>query len=276
MSLLADLVPDSPDPAYAAAATRRPGAVRPDARHVAVLVGPLLLLGLLVGVAVGQTRQRAPAVAEARRALLADVRARAAGNDALQRRVAELRLTLARARDESLAAASAGARLREQLAALERVSGAVPVAGPGVRVVLDDAPAGRRSPPTARPGTGAVDPGRVVDRDLQAVVNALWAAGAEAVAINGQRLTTLSAIREAGDAILVDFRPLSPPYRVVAIGDPDGLGTRFADSVAGRRFGTYAATYGLRFDIQPQAALRLPAAGTVSLRRARPLPREGK
>ena len=57
----------------------------------------------------------------------------------------------------------------------------------------------------------ASDTGRVLDRDLQVMVNALWAAGAEAIAINGQRLTARSAIRYAGEAILLDFRPLVPP-----------------------------------------------------------------
>ena len=54
--------------------------------------------------------------------------------------------------------------------------------------------------------------------DLQNVANALWAAGAEAIAINGQRLTATSTIRAAGNAILVDFRPVTSPYEVSAIG----------------------------------------------------------
>jgi uncharacterized protein YlxW (UPF0749 family) len=301
MSLLVDLMAEVPDPAYAAAAARRraadsangsaadsangsaadsangsaadsangsaAGAVASNTRRPAVLVVLLLVLGLLVGVAIGQTRRRAPA-AEVRRALAADVRGRTASNDALERRVAELRAALARTRNDSLTATSAGAALRERLAVLEQRTGAVAVTGPGVRVVLDDAPAGRTAGDRDRAGTDAIDPGRVVDRDLQDVVNGLWAAGAEAVAINGKRLTSQSAIREAGEAILVDFRPLSPPYRIAAIGDRDRLAPRFADSVTGRRFRTYAATYGLRFDVQPRDALRLPAASTLLLRRA--------
>ena len=53
----------------------------------------------------------------------------------------------------------------------------------------------------------------MLDRDLQVIVNGLWAAGAEAIAVNGQRLTACSAIRSAGEAILVDFRPLSAAVR---------------------------------------------------------------
>ena len=65
--------------------------------------------------------------------------------------------------------------------------------------------------------------GRVYDRDLQDVVNALWLAGAEAMSINGQRLTAATAIRSAGEAILVNSRPLSPPSLVHAIGNPAPL-----------------------------------------------------
>jgi len=75
----------------------------------------------------------------------------------------------------------------------------------------------------------ATNPGQVLDRDLQDVVNELWHDGVEAIAINGQRLATTSTIRAAGGAILVDFRPITSPYQVAAIG-PDDLDKRFGDS----------------------------------------------
>ena len=70
-----------------------------------------------------------------------------------------------------------------------------------------------------RESSGFSDTGRVRDRDMQRVVNGLWESGAEAISVNGQRLTALSAIRAAGDAILVDNKPLVPPYTVLAVGD---------------------------------------------------------
>ena len=79
----------------------------------------------------------------------------------------------------------------------------------------------------------ATDIGRVRDRDLQRVINGLWESGAEAISINGQRLTALSAIRAAGDAILVDNRPLVPPYTVLAVGDGERLSRRFQNSADG-------------------------------------------
>ena len=102
------------------------------------------------------------------------------------------------------------------------------------------------------------------------MVNGLWAAGAEAVAVNGQRLTALSAIRSAGDAILVDYRPLTRPYVVVAIGDPRTLQSRF---VAGAgRAGAAHAGAGVRHPLLGRARVgqqTLPAASPDELRYAR-------
>ena len=89
--------------------------------------------------------------------------------------------------------------------------------------MVDDAPVGRRT--TRRD--------RVLDIDLQVLANGLWQAGAEAVSINGHRLSDLTAIRSAGDAITVDYRSLTRPYRVEAIGDPRTLQARFVESAGG-------------------------------------------
>jgi uncharacterized protein YlxW (UPF0749 family) len=113
----------------------------------------------------------------------------------------------------------------------------------------------------------------VLDRDLQDVVNGIWAAGAEAVSVNGIRLTALTAIRSAGEAILVDFRPLSPPYEIEAIGDPGALEVGFLDGPAGRRFTAYTSLYGLRLETVRPRPSSWPAAGEPDLRMATPAPR---
>ena len=95
-------------------------------------------------------------------------------------------------------------------------SGEPSVTGPGLCYHA----AGR--PPTPA-GDGGPDLARVLDTDIQLVVNGLFASGAEAVSVNGQRVTVLSPIRSAGEAVLVGFRPLTPPYEVSAVG-PDSLG----------------------------------------------------
>jgi uncharacterized protein YlxW (UPF0749 family) len=86
-------------------------------------------------------------------------------------------------------------------------AGITEMTGPGVLVTVDDAA-----------GAEPDSLNRVLDRDLQDVVNALWAMGAEGVSINDQRLTSASAIRGAGEAILVNYRPLERPYAVSAVG----------------------------------------------------------
>jgi uncharacterized protein YlxW (UPF0749 family) len=110
----------------------------------------------------------------------------------------------------------------------------------------------------------------VLDTDLQSVVNALWAAGAEAVALNGNRLTAQSAIRTAGAAILVNFVPVSSPYRLEAVGDPVALATSFALSPAAERMRSLAQLYGLGFGYQRAGRLTLPAAPAPVLRYAHP------
>src|SRR5207302_160556 len=95
------------------------------------------------------------------------------------------------------------------------------------RASRPEPPGWRRAdaPPPVDPVTGrqtGTNPGLVLDRDLQDVANELWHDGAEAIAINGQRLTATTTIRAAGGAILVDFRPVTAPYQVSAIG-PDDL-----------------------------------------------------
>lgn len=103
------------------------------------------------------------------------------------------------------------------------LSGAVAVRGPGVKLVVNDAKeATQGGDGNPRETSGFSDTGRVRDRDMQRVINGLWESGAEAVSINGQRLTALSAIRAAGDAILVDNKPLVPPYTVLAVGTANG------------------------------------------------------
>jgi uncharacterized protein YlxW (UPF0749 family) len=110
----------------------------------------------------------------------------------------------------------------------------------------------------------------VRDGDLQLVVNALWAAGAEAVSINGQRLGPTTAIRFAGEAVLVDFRPVTSPYEIRAIGNPDTLATEFLLSPEVGALAVISQTYGLRFEYAEEEELTVPAASIPELRSARP------
>ena len=274
MSLLVDMTGAALDPAYAEAAARR--AVAPGAsvaggalrRGSAGLLLSLVAVGLVTGVAASQVRRDAAANAGVRAPLEQDVRQQTRDTDALAQQAADLREELGALRQSALSRDSRGQRAAAALAALELVTGAVAVHGPGVVVRLDDAVEGSLSDPASR--GGQVGDGRVYDRDLQDVVNALWLAGAEAISVNGQRLTADTAIRSAGEAILVDLRPLSPPYVVRAVGDPDTLEPRFADGPAARRLHTLTSLYGVRFSLERAADLTLPAAAAPALTAAEP------
>jgi uncharacterized protein YlxW (UPF0749 family) len=145
------------------------------------------------------------------------------------------------------------------------------VNGPGLLVTLANADPKAAADPVG--GSAGQDPrGQVRDGDLQLVVNALWAAGAEAVSINGERLGPTTAIRFAGQAVLVDFRPVTNPYQVSAVGNPDTLSRRFLASPDVGSLAVISKSFGLRFEFAKEDHLTLPAASTLELRSAEPVP----
>jgi uncharacterized protein YlxW (UPF0749 family) len=145
----------------------------------------------------------------------------------------------------------------------------VKVTCPGLLITVANADPTADADPVG--GAAEEDPrGRVRDGDLQQVVNALWASGAEAISINGQRLGPLTAIRFAGEAVLVDFKPVTNPYEISAIGDPDTLATRFVLNPDVQALGFISKSFGLRFDYARRDELTLPAASTPELRIAAP------
>lgn len=261
---LTQLFQDPLDPGYADAAARRresgpaTGWRRSAARTVSMLT--LVAVGLLLTVAYRQTIAAEPTRSTVRAGLVAQIKAREAETDQLAQRADALRDEVARQRDLALSGSDAS-RLRD----LEAVTGLGRVRGDGVVVQVADAP----TEPNAVTGAGDTNLGRVLDRDLQDIANALWAAGAEAISINGQRLTATSTIRAAGSAILVDFRPITSPYEVSAIG-PDEMERRFRDSAAARLLRSVSAEHGMSFGVRGVEDLTLPAAGEPQLRYAQP------
>ena len=270
MSLLVDMMTNTLDPGYAQAAARRaetpagllPG--RPPLRRAAAL-GAAVLVGLILVTAAGQARRSAPAAARTRADLATQVRQRTAEVTALQHQVSDLSTRLAQLRLTGLEGSASGRALAERLAGLQVAAGSVAASGPAVRVTLSDAPVAAAATDSAAQDNG----GQVLDTDLQHVVNALWASGAEAVAVNGQRVTALTSIRSAGDAIVVDFRPVDPPYTVTAIGDPDTLEQSFVSTAAAAELRTYSQAYGLGFVVKSLSRATVPAAAAPALYEAR-------
>jgi uncharacterized protein YlxW (UPF0749 family) len=182
--------------------------------------------------------------------------------DSLQQQLTTLRTQVNDARTRALSVNDRGGVLLAQIKNLEPVDGVVAVEGTGVRVVLDDSPASRAA---GNDGSGVI-----LDSDLQLAVNGLFIAGAQAISINGQRLTTQTAIREAGGAILVDYRPLSPPYTIDAIGPPT-VGATFQSGQTAQLFVTEHQLYGLGFTVEDHQRLTLPSAANLVVHYAQPV-----
>ncbi|WP_086819119.1 DUF881 domain-containing protein [Allokutzneria sp. NRRL B-24872] len=256
-SLLRQLLGDHLDSGYAAAHRERAGRPVPWlAQRVWFAVGALLL-GSLMGVAAVNAAARQPGAEETKRGLVAGVRAERADTEALARRAADLAKRLDEARTAALTGDGQGRVVLEELTRLERATAAVPVTGPGLRVTVGD--------PPERRGTRSRE--NVLDRDLQVLVNSLWASGAEAVAIGGHRLQPRTAVRQAG-GMLVDNRPVTQPYVLEAIGSPEELETRFVGTDGHGRFTTFTQLYGTTFTIERVGELRLAAAAAEEPRLA--------
>ena len=216
-----------------------------------------VVVGYLLAVSLGAGRSAAQAQDE-RHAELVDL------VQAQYDRVAELSATLEELgtrvqRSEQQAAAALVPALDDAVREAELAAGITPVTGPGVVVTLFDAPAGC---------TGANYLCRVQDYDLQLAVNSLFAAGAEAVAVGEQRVVATTAIRSAGSQITANYRFLSVPYEIRAIGAPEDLLAQLAAD--GLADALAAAGSGLRMEAGAAESVTvpgLPAAPEIRLTR---------
>ncbi|MEU2182672.1 DUF881 domain-containing protein [Streptomyces thermolilacinus] len=268
MSLLTNVMDHALDDGYAEATARRAaegGGLPRTLRAKLGLAAGLVLAAAVVTVGAAQTQISASVVAKEREELIDRIKAETTAVERLEEDIEKLRGEVG---ERQRAALQEHGGERGGLVAL--LSGATDVTGPGVKLVIDDAKGAAEGGGGPREGGGFSDTGRVRDRDMQRVVNGLWQSGAEAIAINGQRLTALSAIRAAGDAILVDNRPLVPPYTVLAVGDGKRLSARFQDSADGRYLHALEENFGIRSGISAQDRVNLPAAPSLIVRTAQP------
>lgn len=256
MSLLNDLFAKPLEPGYEdAAARRRAAGEKPTSertwRSPALALG-LVALGLLLTMAVVEVRNTASVVSSERQGLIEQIHNEDARVSRLQDDVTALESEIGELEDSLLQNSATGQQMREEVESLQATTGAIAVTGPGVVVTVDNAEEGN-----AEDGTD-----RVLDVDLQQVVNGLWAAGAEAISINGQRITPLTAIRQAQDIIQINYRPMNAPYEVSALGDSRSLGSDFANGVGGRWLREIAGTSGIDYDVSSRDSLTLPAGNT--------------
>lgn len=289
MTLLTQILERPLDPGYAAAAAKRVSAGLPASTSIRrpLPVVAAVLVGLLLASSALALRAPTTAASSAKKQLIAEIDSRRAQGDALTRRIATLSTDIS-AIEASALQAQRQQGLATQVQELSLLTGSAAVTGPGVTLTIDDATSvtdgsgsgagGADDTAAGAAGSGgsagdtttAQDQGTVMGRDLQIVVNGLWQSGAEAIAVNGQRLTARSAIRFAGAAILVDYRPLTRPYVVAAIGSTDGLQTAFAASSAGAYLRSLGSNYGIQSSVTGSSALTLPAAAALTLHSATP------
>jgi uncharacterized protein YlxW (UPF0749 family) len=173
-----------------------------------------------------------------------------------------LRERLAAIRRDAATRQSGSADAERQLSGIEQTNGLVAVAGPGLKVTLDDSSM-RQSP------TGNLNDLVIHSQDVQAVVNGLWRSGAEAIGINGQRLVSTSAVLCVGNTLLLNGTVHSPPYVISAIGARE---SQFEGDDLVRRLHDDADSFGLRFSVSKESDLRVPAfTGPVKPKFATPV-----
>lgn len=234
------------------AANGAPGPQRSRAWTTALVVATFGTLATVVAV---QTSRDADVQELGRAALIREIESGRADVADLQSQVRSLADDGVRADAVNTDLADQAADLAARQQQLEIRTGYVAVRGPGVRIRVASAP-------------NAVPADEVRDADLALLVDGLWTAGAEAIAINDQRIVALGGIRNTNRAVHVNGRPLTPPFVIQVIGDPGTLQARLLESSAGLEWFGLVNAYG--FDYVPQNVddLRLPAATLRPLRQA--------
>ena len=258
MGLLEYLTAHAIDEDYAFVSERQHTHREPESSRRRIGIAGALVMALfavLVVTAAVETSRNSVSDERERRELVAQVDQARTDVDEDRSRLLALQSDVRRLRTRQLRSDTSAQGVLDTLRLLGMRAGTIAVRGPGVRVVADDAPGAD----SAR--------NQVLDSDLQKLVNGLWEAGAEAISINGQRLTNLSTIRLAGGAITVNAHSLRRPYVVSAIGNRDTLPARFAETSSGQAWLDLQREVGLQLEITPAASLRLPAA-EASLRYA--------
>jgi uncharacterized protein YlxW (UPF0749 family) len=158
--------------------------------------------------------------------------------------------------------------MQRRIAALAPEAGAVAMHGPGVTVILTDASrdAQGRFPRDAFPDDLVVH-----QQDIDGVLNALWSAGAEAIAMQDRRIIATSAPRCVGNTLLLNGRTYSPPYTIAAVGDAPALQAALADAPLVRLYKQYVIRFGLGYREQVSSDIDIPGySGPLRLRYARP------
>jgi uncharacterized protein YlxW (UPF0749 family) len=261
-SLLRSLLSEHLDPGYAAAAAARRDGAATRGRTVdwGWQVLAALTVAAVFAVAAAQAQTTAPVARQTQQVLAGSVRAAEAADDQLAAQRSALAGDVAAQRRSRLEGDELGRRLLAQLDTADADAAATALIGPGLTVTVTDPGVSKDLSDVSKervPGSRQV----ILDRDLQLVVNSLWAAGAEAVSVGGVRIGPNVTIRQAGGGILVDNQPISSPYEILAIGPPHAMGDVFDRSPGLARLRLLEASYGVGVNVSAGDGLDLPAGG---------------
>jgi uncharacterized protein YlxW (UPF0749 family) len=272
MTLLTSMLERPLDAGYQEAADRRSAAglaASTSTRSVIVVV-MAVLTGFLFAVGAQALRPKPTAAAAAKSQLVQRIESLQTLSATQEAKITALGKEV-RGYEALALQQAGGADLTDAIKRLEVQAGAVPLKGPGLTMTLDDAPNPGGAADAGHRPSGGFESGRVTSADLQIVVNGLWGAGAEAISINGHRLTSTAAIRFAGQAIIVDFRPLARPYVITALGDASGMQQIFEPSFAGVYLSQLTHEFGIRSTIARSDSLTVPGDSAARLTVARPI-----
>jgi uncharacterized protein YlxW (UPF0749 family) len=186
--------------------------------------------------------------------------------ESLKARILELRGQIQSAEQASEGSAALVRDLNDALQQARIAAGLIPLTGSGIVLQLEDS----SEPPAADANASDYLVGA---HDLRRIVEELWAAGAEAIAVNGERITSSTAIIDVGPSILANAAYLAGPYQITALGGDD-LYPRLSAAPGFQEFiRSRAEGFGIRVSIAEPGTVDIPAfVGTVTLRYARPEP----
>ncbi|MBF6604307.1 MAG: DUF881 domain-containing protein [Chloroflexi bacterium] len=224
----------------------------------------LLVLGFVIAAQLQSQTPRTSYTSQERAPLVQTALELQSQQDALKQQLLDLRTRISGIEAQSAGSAATVTQLNDALQRARIGAGLIAIHGPGLVIQLADSDA------PIPPGANSSDY-RVSGSDVRTIVRELWLAGAEAVAVNGERVTVSTAILDIGGSVLVNSAYLAPPYQVAAIGPPDLYRTMSAAPSFVAFIRARAETFGIRVSFAEPSDVTIPAfAGTVNLRYAQP------
>lgn len=270
MALIFDAMRHPIDPSYADSAERRAAQGEPARRwrRSPLLLVSLVLIGLMVGVAAHALRVPRSVAQDRHAQLVGEIESKQRSNDDASAELAQLRQDVSSAQKGALDRQSQ-VGLKKRLDDATRTAGLAAQHGSGIVMTVANPADKDTDSADSDPRTGSTA-NAVTSTDLQQIVNGWWQAGANGVSINGQRITSMTAIRFAGSAVLVNFRPLAPPYEISVIG-PAGMQSTF-DSTFGGQYAVQLRKAGFTVMSNASSDVELPALESVHVTHARIVP----